>query len=199
MLGVCRRVVRGSLVPCLSRCWRGPTWAPFYKPVVPGAPAHTGVGKEASHQDMWRFFMVHCPKWEWRLEAQRPWPPWPQCTRMKSGRIHKLLTTANSNHPAPILLIVRWATTVIYVLGGTASCCSSLSHIVCIQPGVYVCLWYDASAGLTNPHLRASVDLLQSTAESSLSLSVIQRQPKLRYGNVISAFLLWLLKRLWAS
>lgn len=56
MLGVCRRVVWGSLVPCLSHCWRGPTWAPFYKPVVPGAPAHTGVGKEASHQDMWRFF-----------------------------------------------------------------------------------------------------------------------------------------------
>lgn len=24
---------------------RGSTWVPFYKPLVPGAPAHTGVGK----------------------------------------------------------------------------------------------------------------------------------------------------------
>lgn len=52
---------KSSLVPCLSRCWRGPTWALFYKPLVPGAPAHTGVGKEANHQVMWKFFMVHCP------------------------------------------------------------------------------------------------------------------------------------------
>lgn len=38
---------KSGLVPCLSRCWRGPTVSPdFYKPSVPGAPAHTGVGKE---------------------------------------------------------------------------------------------------------------------------------------------------------
>lgn len=47
---------KNSLVPCLSRCWRGSTWAPFYKPSVPGAPAHTSVGKEANHQVMWKFF-----------------------------------------------------------------------------------------------------------------------------------------------
>ncbi|KAM7402618.1 hypothetical protein PAMP_017841 [Pampus punctatissimus] len=38
---------KNGLVPCLSCCRRGPTMSPFfYKPLVPGAPAHTGVGKE---------------------------------------------------------------------------------------------------------------------------------------------------------
>lgn len=45
-------VGKSRLVPCLSLGWRGPTWAQFYKPLVPEAQAHTGVG---NHQVVWRF------------------------------------------------------------------------------------------------------------------------------------------------
>lgn len=41
---VCSGGGKSILVHCLSCCWRGPTWASFYKSLVPGAPAHISVG-----------------------------------------------------------------------------------------------------------------------------------------------------------
>jgi len=58
MLGVCRRLVRA--VWCSVTLLEG-SLASFYKPLVPGAPAHVSVGKGPwpGHKEA---FTVHCPE-----------------------------------------------------------------------------------------------------------------------------------------
>ena len=63
----------------------------------------------------------------------------------KNGHIHKLLTAANSNLPAP-LLIVKLAKTVIYVLARPLD--RKLLLLISLlyrmySARMYVCLWYE--------------------------------------------------------
>lgn len=55
MLGLCRGVVIEVRCPVCHAAGGVQPELPFYKPLVPGAPAHTGVGNEANRQVMWRF------------------------------------------------------------------------------------------------------------------------------------------------
>lgn len=125
-------------------------WLHFYKALVPGAPAHTGVGKGVNHQVMWRLLWCIVQR-TWKWKAQRPRPL--QSPRTLKNTYPHLAHDRKLTHVSSLTVTVKCKTGYLCVLDlliiGHCFCCSSLSCIGCIQPGWCVYLgnasWGSAS------------------------------------------------------